>query len=179
MFVCGNNSSGIAIDFSKKFRYKLWRVSDISKDSILWVLLNPSTADEKTLDPTLTRCWKYSTLWGYGEFRVINVFAYRATDPKKLFKLDDKYIVGVENNDSILKECCIASKIIVGWGNNICRFEDRLIELDQMLYPLELYALNVTKRGQPSHPLYLRGDKKPFLYKNKNQSLLEVIKNVK
>lgn len=174
MLICGNKFSGITIDYSGKFRYVLYRVWDETKETILWFLLNPSTADESVLDPTLTRCRTFSMMWGYGGFRVINVFAYRATKPKDLRRFKEEYIIGGENNATISKECLITSKIIVGWGNNICRYKSRLEELDELLCPFELYSLGVTKTGQPSHPLYLRGDCKPLLYKKINQSLFEV-----
>ena len=174
----GNDNAGIILDNSGKYRYSLWRLWDRRKPIVCWILLNPSTADELKLDPTLIRCKRYSEDWGFGGFRVVNVFGLRSLNSKVLFNNIDP--VGNDNDTIIRKECMCVSKIVVGWGNNVLRFKDRFKdrfrELSELLYYEELYALKLTKRYQPAHPLYLRRDVKPFLYKKEGQSLLEVCK---
>lgn len=178
MIQCGDHNSGMTVDINGKYRYSLHRMWDFNKESILWFLLNPSTANESVFDPTLIRCQNYSKKWGYGGFRVINVFSLRSPD----FNYVKNYsgdIVGVQNDKLIRKECELASKIIVGWGNNVWRYIGRLKSLDKILYHFNLYALKVTNRGYPSHPLYLRKSLEPFLYKKTKQSLLEVINDAR
>jgi hypothetical protein len=164
--IVGNNSAGAVFDISGKYRYALWRVWDISKLYIGWILLNPSTADELKLDPTLRRCKRFSEGWGYGGFYVFNVFGLKSTNPKELIKSRDP--IGNLNDSTIIFKITCVSKIIVGWGNNILKFKERYLELDKILCHEELYALKVTNLDQPSHPLYLKKDLKPFLYKKKN-----------
>lgn len=170
--MCGDDSSGIILDGLGIYRYSLWRVWDIEKPTLCWILLNPSTADENKLDPTLKRCKVYSETWGYGGFTVVNIFGLRATDPRKLFQSKDP--VGSSNNYHILKECLKNSKIIGGWGNRILKFKARLKEIDKILSTEEIYSLKLTNLSQPAHPLYLRGDLRPVLYKKVGESLLEV-----
>src|SRR5690606_14314462 len=71
------------------YRYRLWRIWDTDKPLLLWIMLNPSTADDKQLDPTCARCQKWAQTWGYGGFMVANVFALRSTDPKGLYSIND------------------------------------------------------------------------------------------
>ncbi len=44
---------------SGRYRYLLWRTWDETCPRLLWVLLNPSKADEQTDDPTLRRCSRF------------------------------------------------------------------------------------------------------------------------
>lgn len=69
----------------RTYRYALWRTWDESKPFAMFVGLNPSTADELEDDPTIRRCINFSKLWGYGGLCMVNLFAYRATDPTALF----------------------------------------------------------------------------------------------
>ena len=43
------------------YRYMLERTWDCRKERVLFVMLNPSTADEKEDDPTITRCLGFAT----------------------------------------------------------------------------------------------------------------------
>src|SRR5436190_22946192 len=65
----------------RRYRYTLTRVWDESYPRIAWIGLNPSTADENVLDPTLRRVVRFSMDWGFGSFTMLNLFALRATDP--------------------------------------------------------------------------------------------------
>ena len=59
-------------------------------------LNNPSTADHNDDDPTIIKCIKYAQNWGYGGLLIGNLFAYRATNPSEMKKVDDP--VGPLNN---------------------------------------------------------------------------------
>ncbi len=74
----------------RAYRYALWRTWDESKPFAMFVGLNPSTADELEDDPTIRRCINFSKLWGYGGLCMVNLFAYRATDPTALFLVQGK-----------------------------------------------------------------------------------------
>src|SRR6266404_7428098 len=74
--------------FSKcgRYRYLLWRTlrqRDVSAGSIVWLMLNPSTADASSDDPTIRRCLGFTRAWGYRRLLVVNLFAWRTGDPAK------------------------------------------------------------------------------------------------
>jgi hypothetical protein len=147
-------------EFSKdrKYRYKLWRKWDESLPKIMFIGLNPSTADEIKDDPTITRMMNYAKLWGYGEIVVCNAFAFRATFPEDLKKEKDP--VGEGNNKAISEEAKNAEKIVLAWGNHAL-FGNRSSEILQLLKEYKLFCLGKNSSGEPKHPLYLKRDLKP------------------
>ena len=74
---------------NKEYRYTLKRVWDASLGSVLFVMMNPSTADPYVDDPTVAKCQRYARAWGYGTLLVGNTFAYRATNQKDLLRVAD------------------------------------------------------------------------------------------
>ena len=100
----------------RTYRYNLWRIWDESLDSILFIGLNPSKADESYNDPTINRCINFAKKWGYGGLCMANLFAYRATQPRIMMLADDP--IGPEN-DQILFDLVSKAKIVVAaWGNH-------------------------------------------------------------
>ena len=146
--------------FSKdrKHRYALWRVWDNKLPKVLFIGLNPSTADEVKDDPTIRRCINYAKDWGYGGYIMGNIFAYRSTDPKNL-KITNNPI-GIDNNSWLIKLHSQASLTIGAWGNH-GKYLDRGQEVINLID--NLYCLKITKEGHPSHPLYLPGNLKPII----------------
>lgn len=153
---------GAIIDETGKYRYSLWRIWDEAKPLVVFVMLNPSTADAEEDDPTIRRCMNYARDWGCGGIEVVNLFAYRATDPKELAKVADP--VGPLNQKHILQALQDAGEkgiIIAAWGAaGIGLNRTRAIANYLKLVP-EIQCLAVTKYGHPKHPLYLRADLKP------------------
>src|SRR5581483_4090035 len=82
--------------------------------SVLWVMLNPSTADANEDDNTIGRCVSFSDSWGYSGILVANLYAYRATDPKTLKAAADP--IGPENYRYIRALSERAALVVVGWG---------------------------------------------------------------
>ena len=85
------------------YRWHLTRLVDnniFQGGRLLFVMLNPSTADAETDDPTLRRCIGYSRAWGYGGLAVVNLFGLRTTDPRELRRHADP--VGRRNDDYVL-----------------------------------------------------------------------------
>lgn len=68
--------------------------------SLLYILLNPSTATEEHNDPTVERCERRARALGYGGFAVTNLFAFRATRPEDLKRAGAP--VGPGNDEAIL-----------------------------------------------------------------------------
>jgi|TARA_B110000971_G_scaffold121074_1_gene124015 hypothetical protein len=143
----------------RRYRYALWRTWDQNKPSVLFIGLNPSTADETNDDPTLTRCINYAKYWGYGSVCIANIFAYRATKPKELFAR--KRIIGKENNHWLFKLANDADLVIAAWGNH-GQYKNRSSHVKLMFK--QLHCLKLTKKGEPAHPLYLRADLTPTLF---------------
>jgi len=138
----------------EKYRYELTRVWDASGRKALFVMLNPSTATEIQNDPTVERCERRSRTLGFGGFRVCNIFAYRATDPRNMRAQSDP--VGAENDQAILRACDWADQIVCAWGTHGEHLK-RGPQVEQMLraQPKALFHLGLSKMGHPKHPLYI------------------------
>ena len=151
--------SGAIFSPCRTWRYVLWRTWDKSQAPVMFIGLNPSTADESEDDPTIRRCIGFAKSWGYGGLLMLNIFAFRATLPEDMRKADDP--VGPENNTYLKQYASEAGIVVAAWGCNGMHF-NREPEVKEMIQPL--YCLGVTQAGHPKHPLYLRGDLTPIPY---------------
>jgi|SRR5688572_18446770 len=136
------------------YRYELGRVlSGVRYPDrlIVWIMLNPSTADEFKEDPTIRRVISFSAKWGFGKIMILNMFAFRSPIARKLVGHPDP--VGPDNDYYILKHSLDAHLIVVGWGN-WGRLHQRSTQIRKLL-PFPLSCLGVTASGHPKHPLYL------------------------
>ena len=145
----------------RKYRYVLSRTWDDTKPMVLFIGLNPSTADETNDDPTLIRCINFAKAWEYGGVCIANLFAYRATKPKDL--LARKSVIGKDNNHWLVKLAGDADIVVAAWGNH-GQYQHRASQVKAMITPL--YYLKLTQQGQPSHPLYLKADLTPTLFQD-------------
>ncbi len=145
----------------RKYRYALWRTWNAGECQVTFIGLNPSTADEDTDDPTIRRCIGFAKKWGFGGINMLNLFAYRATDPKVLMRAPVNPI-GKANNDFLKMYHTPAGLSVACWGQHglLMNRGDEVIE---MLGKNTLSCLGVTKKGQPKHPLYLPKDTAPML----------------
>ena len=155
--------NGAVIDKSKLYRYRLWRTFDSGKGTVAFIMLNPSTADAKHTDPTLTRCIGFAKFWGYQKLDIVNLFAYRATDPKELHRVSDP--IGPENDKYIVDVISKADLVVAAWGEKgkTLRRNRQVINIVKPI--ISLYALEILKCGQPRHPLYAKADIQPIRYK--------------
>lgn len=139
------------------YRYRLWREWDASLPRCAFVMLNPSTADASQNDPTIRRCIGYATRWGYGALDVVNLFGYRATNPRELRTALDP--VGPGNDEAILWAARVCRTVFAAWGvHGAFRGRDRYVEQLLAEQSIGIYALGLTKDGHPRHPLYLPSD---------------------
>lgn len=138
-----------------KYRYRLMRTWDASIDRmpLMWMMLNPSTADASIDDPTIKRCIAFSAAWGYGSLLVGNLYAYRSTDPKALLTLDYATAVGPENHYHLDLMAQRSDRVVCAWGNPGVKRR-----VGPPWCPGGWWNLGTTKSGQPKHPLYLAGD---------------------
>lgn len=139
------------------YRYRLSRTWDTERETVAFVMLNPSTADATDDDPTLTRCINYAKDWGYGSLVVANLFALRSTSPDNLARHPDP--VGPENDRYLRAVCDEAETVVAAWGTDGDLY-DRESEVADLLDG-DLYALDTTKQGHPNHPLYQPKDAEP------------------
>lgn len=151
------DEAGATFSPDRVYRFGLWRRRFPGRPVALWIMLNPSTADEFQLDPTLKRCQGFSLAWGYPNFEVCNLFGLRSTDPAGIYQAADP--VGPGNDEAILDAAARANLIVVGWGNHGTHL-GRNLDVRQLLAGAghQVKCLGLTKTGQPKHPLYLDGE---------------------
>jgi len=141
------------------YRYRLERRWSQSGKTVAFICLNPSTADAEIDDPTVRKCMRLARRWGGGRLVIGNLFAFRSTDPKNLYKCAEP--IGSEN-DVWLKKIVEESDILVAaWGTNGSHLNRNKEILN--LFSEKFHALKLTKDGHPSHPLYLAESLIPFL----------------
>jgi hypothetical protein len=159
----GDAASVAVYSDCEAYRYDLTRVWDASGPKALFVMLNPSTATEYQNDPTVERCERRARTLGYGAFRVANIFAYRATDPKVMRGVADP--VGPENDAAISNGAHWADRVICAWGSHGAHL-NRGHAVETLLRGIEkpLWHLGLTQAGQPKHPLYIGYDRQPELW---------------
>lgn len=154
--------SGAVISDCGLYRYLLWRRWDLSKPRALFIMLNPSTADASVDDPTIRRCIGFAKAWGMGGIRVVNLYPFRATKPDDLWKAERPR--GDGNLGYIEKAIDPHGIAVAAWGAHAK--EAQVAEVKNLFYEqgIPLYALKLTKNGQPGHPLYIAGDTVPVVY---------------
>jgi hypothetical protein len=139
-----------------KYRYKLrreWAQSE--RMPVLWVMLNPSTADGSIDDPTIRRCIAFTKSWGYGALWVGNVYAYRSTDPAALWGMAADDARGAGNYGHLWDMASQSALTVCAWGAHASA-SARILQ--NISGPGGLWCLGKTKSGQPRHPLYVKGD---------------------
>ena len=144
----------------RTWRYALWRKWNPSGHNLCaFIGLNPSTADEFTDDPTIRRCIGYAKGWGYDGLYMLNVFAFRATEPKDMKAAKDP--VGPYNDRALALTCGNVNLVVAAWGvhGSYC---GRCYEVERSLKAHNLRCLGITKGGLPKHPLYLKKDLQPI-----------------
>lgn len=150
---------GALISECGHYRYRLWRLWDDLRPIMVWVMLNPSTADADVDDPTIRKCMGFAKAHHFGGIIVVNLFAWRATNPKELPKVKDP--VGPDNDQHILWACTapLMCAVVGGWGTNkfAAKRAARVKALIQGGARRHIECFRETN-GTPWHPLYLPYD---------------------
>ena len=151
------SASGAVISECGKFRYLLSRQWD-SRPLLLFVMLNPSTADAHVDDATIRRCVTFAAAHDFGGIEVVNLFAFRATQRRDL-ALVGWPAGGPEADRHIAAAAVRAGAICAAWGvvGDRGPANDRVQQVAPILRASgkPLQCLRVTRSGYPQHPLYL------------------------
>ena len=150
---------GAGFSKDRVYRYLLWRYWDRSKHTVGFIGLNPSTADEQTDDPTVRRCINFAKRWGAGGMLIMNLFGFRATDPKEM--MNHSSPVGPKNDEVIIENVKKCKYVVCAWGNggdHLYRATEVLKLLIDEGFESKLKCFSVTNKRQPRHPLYVKGD---------------------
>jgi hypothetical protein len=153
--------SGATFSPCGRFRYRLWRTWKKGGRLVTFIGLNPSTADATADDPTIRRCVGFAKAWGFGGVSVVNLFAFRATDPRELKRAVDP--TGPKNDAHLFAAAAEAVKVVAAWGvHGSHRGRDE--EVIELLRKSGIRAtcLQRTAAGHPRHPLYTKGGLKPI-----------------
>ncbi len=148
--------SGATISECGKYRYRLWRVWDEALPACCFVMLNPSKADATDDDPTIRRCIGFAKRFGCGRLDVVNLFAFRATNPRELLKASDP--VGSENDTAIVEATQLAETVIAAWGVQGTMREQEVFYILSYMAPGRVKCLGKTQGGYPRHPVRLPND---------------------
>lgn len=152
------------------YRTRLTRSWDPSGTRVCFIGLNPSTADGTQDDPTLRRCIGFAKGWGHGSLVLLNLFARRTPSPAALWKMaaageDIVGPPGSQHNAALIQEAAQAQQVIACWGAaKAARPRGAELLLSLVDAGVQVHAIQRTKGGDPSHPLYLRKGLIPLPY---------------
>ncbi len=147
-----NNNSGAEFSICGEYRYQLWRIFDDSKPLVMFIGLNPSTANQTKNDNTVTKLIKVSANNGFGGFYIVNLFAVISKDPNILITHPNP--LG-DNNEWLLKTSALCNRTVFAWGN-FKEAKERSIQVASMFN--NPYCFIQNKNGSPKHPLYCKDE---------------------
>ena len=139
--------SDAVLSADRAYRYALWRAWDERLESVMFIALNPSTADERTDDPTLRRCMGFARNWGYGSVTMANLFAWRATEPRDLLTAPDP--IGPDNDAWLERLAAQSGLVVAAWGNHGAHL-GRAARVRDLLPGLSLPAIESFRRTRAS-----------------------------
>lgn len=153
----------------RRYRYSLHRYTGLGQSGmVLFVMLNPSLADETLDDATIRRCVRYAKDWGYFHLAVGNLSPLRATDPRVLrLAGPEPSEIHMENVAIVRSMAQSADLVVAAWGVH-GEWEQRGEQMLTILRPLvDVHCLGTAQGGSPLHPLRLRADIEPLLLQGK------------
>jgi hypothetical protein len=163
-----------------KYRYVLTRQWGPNGRTMLVIGLNPSTADAIVDDNTIVRCMGFAAREGCDRLVVVNLFAYRATDPYDMMQAADRGIDvnGPENDRHVVQQAGKANVVLCAWGThgklwNAGRVIFQHLRALLAYREMEPVCLGVNADGSPKHPLYVPADKPLEVYRGTDPSTPE------
>jgi hypothetical protein len=142
------------------YRYVLTREWNPSPQGrlIAFIGLNPAAAESRFDDETVRTCWQWARDHGYSSFAMLNVYAYRATNPKCIDELrrrkaDELAPVGPLNDQFLAAYTQAAARVVAAWGRRDSRADkERLKRVRQLLGSTPLYTFGASTDPYPRHP---------------------------
>jgi len=143
-----------------KYRYAL---GTKGKKTLFCFGVNPSTATPEKYDPTITRVSRFAKKNGFDSFVMLNLYPLRATDPNNLPK-DYDIKEHNKNMEVILDLIKDGATIWAAWGDLIQKREFLIKCRNTIFWLIGMHKENIhwvkmgelTKSGNPRHPLYLK-----------------------
>lgn len=159
----GEPDAGAVISEDGKYRYKLWRQlrpAHAGGKVCVFLMYNPSTADASRDDQTIRRCRAFALREDCDRLVVVNLYAFRSTNPKELQQVQLQSIVGPKNDQYIMDAAAEADVLICAWGAQKDVKERRDYVLIDLLADADrdIFCLGITRYGEPRHPLYVPAD---------------------
>lgn len=147
-----------------EYRYVLnrwWNLLGIETGHVVWIMLNPSTADADLDDPTIKKCVGFTHAMGHSHLSVVNLFALRETHPEKMYAHASP--IGPDNDSWIETTTAGADVIVLAWGAvESEKGKERGRIISHRLRDKNPLCLSKTKKGYPGHPLFIPYSVKPF-----------------
>ena len=136
-----------------------WLGDSFPERYIMFIGMNPSTADATVNDPTCAREWTFARREGYSAMVKANVGDYRATDPKMLLS-PGVIAVSPANLPAIRAAAAGADRVVICHGKLNKALAPAGQELAAALQAdgVDLWCFGTNADGSPKHPLYLRTD---------------------
>lgn len=161
---------GASFSRDRRYRYHLARAWSDDAPPLVWVMLNPSAADDMGDDPTTRRVMGLSRSWGFGGCHVVNLFALRSQRPRALADADDP--VGPGNARAMaaaLRTAGPSGLVVVGWGRQdatsipVAAASQRVLRRIRRA-GLRPVTVGHNADGSPRHPLYVPSSTRPVGY---------------
>lgn len=149
------------------YRYALTRdVAPLTGvGSVAFIGLNPSTADETADDPTIRRCMGFARSWGFAQLLMLNLYAYRATDPRDLWRarFDGVDVVGPDNLAAIAMAAGGSDLVVCAWGAAHPSMPEQVERVLTLIR--DPHCIGLTQLGHPRHPLYVPAVTRPQAFR--------------
>lgn len=149
------------------YRFLLTRkLSDGPYKPILFIMLNPSTADAVNNDPTIRRCIGFAKREKCTDLSIVNLYPIVSSNPAMLkYYSSTHFSEAFENKEYVQKELeahTYTGMVIAAWGAYPVDKEHVAAVLGVPSFPI--YCLGKTKSGAPRHPLYVPSAKPLEIY---------------
>lgn len=154
------DNSGAVLSDCGKHRFKLWRTWNPGAPRVLFIMLNPSTADHTKDDPTIRRCISLANQWGFGGLMVGNLFPCRSSNPDDIHQLWDPAFDG-QNERALRRMASQCGTVVFAWGchPSVGIRNAAIISM----FPAAM-VIQKTMYGHPRHPLYIKNGVVPAPY---------------
>lgn len=138
---------GAIFSTNRKYRYVLWRKWDNKKPSVMFIGINPSSADEFKDDRTITRVIGFAKYHGFGGVYMLNIFPHISTDYNYCNKKKS-----IRNDGFIDHYAQKVKTVVFAWGNK--NLDEEVVNSLINKFP-KAKCLKKNRDGSPMHPLFI------------------------